>query len=116
MTRLRLNESDPVAVSSARNGHAANGQFTKGNAAAKGRRTRREYQTAFDSGCSPQDMEEIVRVAVQQAKQGDHIARAWLGTYALQRPARILDVTTHDDNGGPPDMTLEENAWLREYA
>lgn len=123
MHRVRFD--DPPAVETAGNGkhaaipkgqHATNGRFLPGNKCASGRRSRAAWGDAFDAACTPDDLRAIVLKAVQQAKAGDRFAREWIGSYALQRPARLLDVRLDDDrDAGPPDMTDPANALLRVY-
>ena len=85
------------------NGHRRNGTFAPGNKAAAGRNTRTAHREAFNRACTAEDMEGIVRKAVIQALAGDAVARAWLGQYALQKPARLVDmrVTDGDESEGP---------------
>ena len=103
MMRARLDEPP---VDTARNGkHPTNGRFLPGNRLASQRNSRRAWQEAFDRAFTPDDMEAVVRKAVEQAKHGDHHARRWLGEYALQRPPQRLDLTL--DESADPDPSAE---------
>ena len=65
------------------------GRFLVGNKCSPGRRPReveRTYTEATWSACSVEDWAEIVRVAVQDAKAGDSVARKWLGDRLLGKP------------------------------
>jgi hypothetical protein len=87
-------DPEPIAVDTARNGkHPTSGKFLPGNKLAARRHSRREWREAFDTAFTPDDMRAVVRKAVEQAKNGDHHARQWLGEYALGRPSFRIDAT-----------------------
>ena len=66
------------------------GTFAKGNSGGTGRPPRRieaHYLVAMSEIVSPEDWQEIVSKAVQDAKQGDKDARNWLARYLLGETA-----------------------------
>ena len=91
-------------------GRNERGQFTTGhkhsvgNKGGRPRRAREErYAEIMLSTCSFADWRKIVQVAVRQALEGDHRARAWLtdrllGTVTSKLEARIdMRETLNDD-------------------
>lgn len=58
------------------------GQFRPGTKPGPGRppgaATRRDYGDALRRACTPEDIEQIARLAVTAAKRGDPKARTWL--------------------------------------
>jgi hypothetical protein len=88
------------SVDTARNGkNPGTGRFVRGNKLAANRNSRRAWQQAFNDAFSPEDLSAVVRKAIEQAKLGDRFAREWLGTYSLQRPPQMVDVTSHGGEG-----------------
>ena len=66
------------------------GKFAPGNAGGPGRparQTEREYLAATVAGCTLDDWQAIVKVAVIAAKTGDRYAREWLSGFFLGEPA-----------------------------
>lgn len=65
------------------------GQFSPGNKCSPGRlarQTEREYLIAMTTGCTPEDWQEIIKQAVEDAKKGDNKAREWLASYLIGIP------------------------------
>ena len=86
----------------------ANGQFTKGNGAAKGNRggpgrpkrsTEERYLSALIRRVTAKDWQVVVDTAVARAKAGDTQARKWLSDYLLGPPVQRTEVT--GAGGGP---------------
>lgn len=77
-------------------GRTATGQFAKGNPGGPGRPPRHvevTYMAGLFAACTLDDWTEIVRRAVDDAKQGDAKARDWLASYmvgAAKAPARLF--------------------------
>ena len=70
-------------------GRDNNGKFAAGNAGGPGRpprATERDYLVALSESCSTNDWQEIVTRAVDDAKDGDAKARAWLAGYLVGEP------------------------------
>jgi len=62
------------------------GRFVKGNSGGPGRPTRRaeeEYLVALTDAVTLADWKKIVIKAVEDAKEGDHQARQWIGRYLI---------------------------------
>ena len=84
------------------------GQFAQGNRGGPGRPKRHvevEYLASLLSVCTLAEWEEIVRVAVIAAKNGDHKARDWLTSHVIGQ-------------GGPKSVTftaLEEKAQQAQF-
>jgi hypothetical protein len=75
------------------------GRFLTGNQCSPGRKPReveRTYTEATWSACSVEDWAEIVRVAVQDAKAGDSVARKWLADRLLGKPRQEVLVERGD--------------------
>jgi hypothetical protein len=75
------------------------GRFLTGNKCSPGRKPReveRTYTEATWSACSLEDWTEIVRVAVEDAKAGDSVARKWLGDRLLGKPRQEV-LVEHGD-------------------
>lgn len=69
------------------NGRGSNGKFTKGNQAAKGRRSARAAQRkAFSEAVSPAQLVEIARSLVEMALSGDVSAAKLVLAYVLGPP------------------------------
>lgn len=84
------------------------GKFAKGNKGGPGRpkrETEMKYMAALGDECPVSAWREIVKKAVEDAKEGDVQARAWLGRYLLS-----------DINGQAPSLGFvaseEEDAEL----
>lgn len=105
-------DPEPATVGTGRNGHAPDGRFAPGNSAATGRKSRTAWRDAFDKACSPSDLEAIARRAVRDARKGDRFAREWIGQFALQRPSRLIDVTTHEDESRLPSNDPGDDYYL----
>ncbi len=72
------------------------GRYLKGCDAGPGRpplATEQEYVQATISNCTVAEWEQIVKRAVQDAKQGDAKAREWLSKYVLPSHPDALHVT-----------------------
>lgn len=76
----------------ARNGHASDGRFSRGNRCASGRKSRAAWREAFARAVSPSDLEAIARRAVKDARRGDARAREIVFAYCLTRPPKLIDV------------------------
>ena len=60
------------------------GRFVKGNTAARGQQPR--LRRVMGKEASDDDMREIVRTAIKQAKKGDNRARTFLASYLIGKP------------------------------
>jgi hypothetical protein len=70
-------------------GRDNSGKFAAGNAGGPGRpprATERDYLIALSESCSTDDWQVIVTRAVEDAKNGDAKARAWLAGYLVGGP------------------------------
>lgn len=70
-------------------GRDKSGKFAAGNPGGPGRpprATERDYLVALSEACSTDDWQEIVTRAVDDAKDGDAKARAWLAGYLVGEP------------------------------
>lgn len=70
-------------------GRDSGGKFAAGNAGGPGRpprATERDYLIALSESCSTDDWQAIVTRAVDDAKDGDAKARAWLAGYLVGEP------------------------------
>ncbi|MCZ7539122.1 MAG: hypothetical protein M5U29_04235 [Anaerolineae bacterium] len=67
-----------------------NGTFAEGNPGGPGRPSRateREYMSIVMTACTLDDWCAIVERAVQDARNGDGAARAWLASYLVGKPS-----------------------------
>jgi hypothetical protein len=72
-----------------KSGRDEKGKFVVGNSGGPGRpprATERDYLIALSLSCSTDDWQEIVTKAVDDAKDGDAKARAWLAGYLVGEP------------------------------
>jgi hypothetical protein len=76
--------------------HLPNGRFAPGNRGGPGRPKRSvewEYMAALGETVTLEDWTKIVQKAVEQAKEGDSTARAWLSRHVLgAEPPTLLRV------------------------
>lgn len=75
------------------------GKFVKGNPGSPGRpkkETERVYLDVLKSELTPALFAQIVRRAVNDAKNGGSEARRWLSDYALGRPPQIVELRNVD--------------------
>ena len=86
-------------------GQNSKGRFVKGNRLGKGRpwgiprlTLHLTYRDALTRACSPQDLLEITRRAVVDAKKGDHYARMYI--------AKIMGLDSLRITVGPPDSPV----------
>ena len=85
------------------------GRFLPGTAPGPGRpavASERAYLRLLVAACPAGDWDTIVRVAVQQAKDGDSAARAWLANVLLGKnplPLSRLDEEPGHDRRPQPD-------------
>lgn len=71
----------------------------------------RQYYMVAMRNCSFEEWGEVIRTAVQQAIDGNHQARKWLGDYLMGPPVKQTEITGKD--GGPimlasSDLTEEQ--------
>lgn len=88
------------------NGRDEKGRFVKGHKNSAGNkggtgRPRRSieerYLKALSGSISISDWKEIVKKAVEQAKDGDKFARQWLADYLIGKPTQYVNA---DISGG----------------
>ena len=82
------------------NGRDHAGRFSVGHPGGPGRPRRSveaTYLKALTDACPPETWAEIVQKAVDQAREGDAAARAWLGKHLCGHLA--LDVAAAMDDG-----------------
>jgi hypothetical protein len=76
------------------------GQFTEGNAGGPGRPRRaveRQYLAALNDAVTLDDWKDIVKAAVQAAKEGDGKARGWLTRYLIGTdPLSLTDLAADE--------------------
>jgi hypothetical protein len=71
------------------------GRFLPGNKFAKGRPPKKyeiELYESFNKVVTKEDWEEIIRIAVKQAKRGDKWARDFLADRVLGKPMQSIDI------------------------
>ncbi len=77
-------------------GRDADGRFLKGKWKGGPGRPRREIERTYLEivwrNVSPRKWAQVVKKALEQALEGDHRARVWLGNYLCGRPPEQLDL------------------------
>ena len=76
------------------------GRFAEGNPGGPGRPRRtveREYLATLSEAVTLETWRAIIDAAIDQARNGDDKARAWLSKYCLgERPISLLDMAAQD--------------------
>jgi hypothetical protein len=79
-----------------------NGRFAPGNRGGPGRpRKAREekYLDILVAACTPDEWEQVCRVAIARARAGDSRAREWLANYIIGKPIEKHEVTGPEGEG-----------------
>lgn len=115
MTRFRKKETDPdtaraldVERSTVSPDDALQKVRPVFRVASPGRLSSR-YLRMMEESVTDEDWREIVEAAVEQAKQGNHRARIWLGTYLLPPPDQKID--GHLVGWSPHEWFQQLQAW-----
>lgn len=101
------------------NGRQADGRFANGNAGGPGRPRRpveEDYLRVLNESVSVQDWAQVVRRAVEDAKQGDARARDWLSKHILEGVADPLFRLALAEQRGDTYGAKIERATAREGA
>jgi hypothetical protein len=90
------------------------GRFLKGNGGGPGRPAiakEQAYTQSLAETCSIDDWRAICSRAVEDAKNGDHRAREWLGKYLVGEPASVrLHAHLHADTSENPFLNAPADA------
>ncbi len=94
-----------------RDGRNANGQFGKHNKFAAGNprnATSQQLRAILIKACTKEDMEEIARVLISEAKRGNLVAIRELLDRVLGKPQASVEITNPDTPTRIQDMTDEQ--------
>jgi hypothetical protein len=98
-------------------GRNSDGTFAAGNPGGPGRPRRaveREYLAALADVASLEAWREICQRAVEDAKQGNPKARAWLASYLLgSNPLRPLDLAADEVEGYDAEQEIRDRTYTR---
>jgi hypothetical protein len=83
------------------------GRFRKGNKGGPGRPRRAiesDYLAKLSEAVPFSVWQEILAKAVEQAREGDHSARAWLASYLVGKPSgdALRALAVHEEAGTDP--------------